>query len=100
MADEMLKGWTVDKRVPLALVLGLGVQFVALIIWGATMDTRVRHLETELAARSPIVERFLRIEADFNSQRMVIDNRLTRIEDKLDRLFELSRSADVFPPRP
>ncbi len=95
MTDPATHSWHFDKRVPIALIVTLFLQAAGLIIWGTRIDSRVGTLEEVSDARSPLVDRFLRLEADSASarsevigQRAEVSLRLNRIEDKLDRLIE------------
>ena len=85
---EMPPGWHLDKRVPIALIFAIAAQTGMAIWWIAKTESRIQTLENTLSARTPIVDRFLRVEADQNSLRLEVMGRLDRIEDKVDRLFE------------
>ena len=37
--------WTIDRRVPIALIAGLAVQFGAAVWWASAMDARMTGLE-------------------------------------------------------
>lgn len=66
MADNVnrnpLHGWHLDKRVPLALMLAIGIQTAAMGAWVGSINTRVDRLEIEAAGSSEIRERLVRIE--------------------------------------
>jgi len=68
--------WSIDKRVNLSHIIATGTMLVSLFVWGNKMDNRVTALE---------------VHNQNNTQSMqILDNRLNRIENKLDRLIEKS----------
>lgn len=76
--------WTVDKRIPLALIFTLGTQTAAAIWWASGMSARVEQTEIRVTA----------LEAQRAGERLaVLESRigdvkvqLNRMEEKLDRL--------------
>lgn len=87
--------WAMDKRIPIALIFALGMQTFGLIVWGARLDARVGALESDKAGASIAStttqsilneqgQRIVRLETQFSS----IDQRLTTIDNKIDRLVE------------
>lgn len=86
--DPAAISWHLDKRIPVAMMFAIFGQAGALVFWGATINQRVAHIEDELRARAPIVERYLQTESDLRSLRFDTNARLDRIENKLDRLIE------------
>ena len=68
--DHERKHWSLDKRVPLAVVIMLGLQFVAAVWWAANMTSTVQGHERRLAALEIIVQ--------------PLDGRLARIEVLLE----------------
>lgn len=87
-SDPATQSWHLDKRIPVAMIAAIFAQAVGLIVWGATINERVRNIEDELRSRAPIVERYLQTESDLRILRADTTNRLNRIEDKLDRVVE------------
>lgn len=84
------RGFHWDFRVPIALILTLGIQGAGigagLLIWGTHTDTRLTALEIVSVAQKPIVDRFLIGEAVSTQRAAEMALRLGRIEDSQDRL--------------
>ena len=76
--------WTLDKRIPLALVLTVGLQTAGMVWWAATLSSRVTNLETALAGSSGQDGRIIRVETKLEA----VANDLGRIEQKVDRLID------------
>ena len=83
--------WHLSKSVPISLMLTIGVQTIALIIWAARLDARVAALETTQLA---LFQRVGRIE-DITAQVAIIAERqrvgyqlLEENTRKMDRLSE------------
>lgn len=54
--------WMLERKIPLALLLAILLQTVA-VVWGAaTLHARVEQLERQAAATGPQVERLVRVE--------------------------------------
>lgn len=65
-----LKHWTIDKRVPLALILTISIQTCGIVWWASGLTTRVEQLERQAQAMAPQ------------------DTRLTRVEVRLDNVVD------------
>ena len=76
--------WTLDKRIPLALVLTVGLQTAGMVWWAATLSSRVTSLEAILADSSGQDGRIIRVETKLEA----VGNDLGRIEQKVDRLID------------
>lgn len=76
MTDPASREWHLDKRIPVAILLGLGVQFGGLVWWGAQLSARVDMLERSDRITADDHERIVRIEATLNA----VDDRLARME--------------------
>ena len=88
VTDPAATSWHLDKRINVALIVALAGQAIGLIIWGTSLTGRVGVVEALLRARTPVVERFFQVEADLLGMRRSTNDRLDRIENKLDRLIE------------
>lgn len=75
MNPEPKEHWALDKRIPLALILAIGIQTAGAIWWAATINSRVGVLEERLDAMTDQRDRIIRVETI-----------LERIETKLDRI--------------
>lgn len=56
------KQWHLDKRVPIALIFAIAVQTGTFLVWGATLTTRVEHLERQQLLSAPQSDRLTRVE--------------------------------------
>lgn len=76
--------WTVDKRIPIALIFALGTQTAAAIWWAAGMASRVEQAEVRVTAleAQKAGERLAVLESKIGD----VKNQLDRMEGKLDRL--------------
>ncbi|MDX2073501.1 MAG: hypothetical protein SFX19_03940 [Alphaproteobacteria bacterium] len=42
------RGWRLDRRVPLGMVLAIALQLGAALVWAAQLDTRVARIEKDI----------------------------------------------------
>jgi hypothetical protein len=98
--------WTLDKRIPIAFLIGLAAQAGVVIWYAAKFDARLttseRAIESMLRVddqfratdgahtvqMNAIGDRTTRLEVDYGSSKAEISRRLGSIEDKLDRLVD------------
>lgn len=73
--------WHLDRRVPIALIMAIGVQTVGIVWWAATISSRVEVLEQRLASTADQRDRIIRLEVNQENQTAI----LKRIEEKLDK---------------
>ena len=99
-----MNGWHLDKRVPITLVVVIGIQTAAAIWWAASMDARVTNVEVTLATRGPVIDRFIKTEDAYSQLRNELVSRLdrmttdfNRLEDKVDRLIENTSERRLQP---
>ena len=68
MSDaEDSKHWTVDKRVPLALIVTIVLQTGGLVWWASSLSERVNVLEKRAEQTAPQAERLTRVEVKLES---------------------------------
>lgn len=60
--EEKPSHWTVDKKVPLALILTIIIQTGAMLWWAASLSERVNNLERQQSASAPQADRLTRVE--------------------------------------
>ncbi len=76
--------WTIDRRVPLAVILGMIAQAAAILIWGVDLEGRVSVMETHRAdVRLQALERDVPV---IREKIQSIEKATDRIEKKLDKL--------------
>lgn len=84
---DMSAHWTLDKRIPLALLVTLGLQTIAVVIWGSTLTSDVGRLKDDQARALARVDRTEQAttKLDLVQYRLdQVDQRTARIEAKLD----------------
>lgn len=77
--DPASERWHLDKRVPIAIIAALMLQFAGVVAWGTQMAARVSQLEQIAESFREDRDRLIRIETDVTA----IDRRLERMEDRL-----------------
>jgi hypothetical protein len=98
-ATHEAEHWTIDRRIPLALIFALVAQAVAAVWYVSGLEGRVKAAGDAVAelARSDIAQdarlgviddRTTRIEVDYNTTKVEVSRRLSGIESKLDRIIE------------
>ena len=73
--------WTLDRRVPIVLILSIVLQSAGLFMWVGALTSRVSELETKAVRAIDAGDRVIGLEAEMREVRRV----LQRIEAKLDR---------------
>ncbi len=75
-------GWSLDRRVPMMLLVMLGVQIGGALLWAGSVGERIGALEITATSQSDMAERLVRQEEKL---RHVLEA-LVRIEVKLERM--------------
>jgi hypothetical protein len=65
--EEDCKHWTVDKRVPLALIVTIVIQTGGLVWWASSLSERVNSLERRAEQTAPQADRLTRVEVKIES---------------------------------
>lgn len=80
--------WTIDRRVPIALIAGLAVQFGAAVWWASAMDARMTGLEAsdegqaaQLDALSADAQRMQVSAATVSAQLSAVRESITELKD-------------------
>lgn len=88
LVDNERPHWSLDRRVPIAIIFALLVQTFGAIWWAASfsasMDQRVKSLEATTEAKSNLGERMASVEAQLG----FINGAVARIENKIDRAVD------------
>lgn len=79
--------WHLDKKVPLSLIFAMVVQVVVVTMFFADIKRDVELLKADVIT---LHQRDSRIEIDSKEQIRLLQEHLTRIDQKLDRLIERS----------
>jgi hypothetical protein len=64
---EDCKHWSVDKRVPLALIVTIVIQTGGLVWWASSLSERVNSLERRAEQTAPQADRLTRVEVKIES---------------------------------
>jgi hypothetical protein len=80
-------GWHLDKKVPLGLIFAMIVQVVVVTMFFAGIQKDVALLKADVIT---LHQRDSRIEVDSKEAIKILQDHLTRIDQKLDRLIERS----------
>lgn len=93
-AAAMKEGWHLDKKVPLSIILAIGIQTVCLFMWGARLDQRVSVIEGVTGNHTVIIEAMRSNQSDTKATLARMDERLASTSDgvkeikaKLDAAF-------------
>jgi hypothetical protein len=62
MADPVGEHWTVDRRIPLALILAIILQTGGIVWWAASASERLNALEKKMEMAGPQGDRLTRVE--------------------------------------
>jgi hypothetical protein len=81
-SDPATASWHIDRRIPVALIGTLGLQLIFGVWWLSSMEFRVEAHEKQLTRIESAMS-----ENDRDSQGL--DNRLTRLEEKLSSQTEI-----------
>lgn len=60
--ENPMRGWHLDKRVPLALILALALQTGTFGFWLGSVQNRVTNLEQRSSLNEEVRERLVRVE--------------------------------------
>ena len=73
--------WRFDRRISLAFVMTLVLQFAGILIWATQLDARVTRVEQQSADNIGLAERFARVEErldnvkqDTNAMKQLLSN--------------------------
>lgn len=65
--EEDSKHWSVDKRVPLALIITMAIQTAGAVWWASNVSERVNNLEKRAEVAAPQGDRLTRVEVKIES---------------------------------
>lgn len=82
--------WHLDKRIPIALIVTLGIQTGLGIWWAADLSARLTQVERVQAAASPHSERLTRVETRLEAVQQGIE--------RIERLIQQPRPTAPIRP--
>ena len=83
MQNEKQTHWQVDRRIPIALLLGLVLQSFAIAWWASDVTARVTMLERTSIATAPQGDRLTRVEVRIEA----VQGDVTEIKSDIKRLI-------------
>lgn len=99
-AINMKEGWHLDRKVPLSIILAIGIQTVVLFMWGARLEQRVTTTEMTTANHTVIIEAMRSNQSDTKATLARIDERLAATSDGVkDIKAKLDGSTTRITPR-
>lgn len=84
---EQRTHWTLDKKIPLALIVTIMLQTAAAIWWAASINWRVGQLEKSVDNSSSLSTRVVKLEVLMEQ----VKETANTIERKLDRMARTDR---------
>jgi hypothetical protein len=72
--------WSIDRRIPLALIAALIAQTLSLVCWAVQLSDRVALLEAHDAGNMLLIERSARMEERLSD----LKDAMQRVENRLD----------------
>lgn len=78
--------WTLDRRIPFAVILTMVMQIVAALVWATQLDARVNNVEAKITTDAGLSEKFARLDERLEGMKQNIDgmkHQLDRLTDKL-----------------
>ncbi|MCE2926471.1 MAG: hypothetical protein LW823_02325 [Rickettsiales bacterium] len=79
--SEEKQHWTVERKIPIAVIIALFIQMLAAVIWATELAARVETIEQHFLSSSVANERFARLEERLE----YIHENVTIIRRKLDK---------------
>jgi hypothetical protein len=61
------RNWRIDKHIPLASLLAVGVQTAVVLWWAAGVTFRIDQLEKQAMMAAPQAERLIKLETKFDA---------------------------------
>lgn len=87
--------WSVDKKIPLALIVTMVLQLAGVVWWGSDISTRItdveKHIDTEMVTNTQAKGAHSLLQLQLDNEKEVIKEikmYLTRIDSKLDRMLD------------
>ena len=80
--DHLDPGWRLDKKIPLALILTVSVQTVAIGVWIGSINSRVTTLEVATSRYTDTGEKLIRLDEKMNT----VQTQQTDIKEELRRM--------------
>ena len=82
MTEPVRGRFSIQRSVPLGLVLAAVLQASGVLLWAGRAAARIDQLEQRLDRQGPVAERLARLEEQAAAAKASLD----RIEDKLDEM--------------
>lgn len=83
---EQDDSWKLDRRIPVAFILAIFLQFAGAIIWATELDARVSQIEKQNMGAAALYEKLARIEERMDYMKQDVAS----IKRQLDRFGDRS----------
>lgn len=74
--------WTVDKKIPLALIMAILMQTIAGVWWAATTTARLQAVEITQNKNMDLAERVIRLEIQLQTQTNILEDIRDELREK------------------
>ncbi len=82
MSDPASEKWHMDRRIPLALIVTIGIQTAGVFFWMGQLSVRIDQLERQITMASQNDSRLTRLEVQIDNATKL----LTNIERKMENI--------------
>lgn len=79
--------WTLDRRVPVAVIVTLFMQLAAALIWATELDARVASIESQNIGSANWNEKFARLEERMENMRQDTQSIKRRLDYLIERMI-------------
>ena len=93
--DAEPESWHLDRTVPIAIIVTIAIQTLALVVWAAKLDSRVSSLETKDATQQTLIDAKARV-ADERWENIIRErDRMARLEEKLAGAIDVLKRIEA-----
>mgnify|MGYP003501698757 FL=1 len=93
--DDDAAHWSVDRKIPIAVILAILVQTAGGVWWLSSINSRVNALErADTVARAIVQQQSDRIDRT-ETARIIMDGRLIRVEERTETILEVVKKTDA-----
>ena len=80
--DKVKPHWSVDKRIPIALIVTICIQSMAAVWWAAKTDEKVLTLQEQVHNSGDLKERVIRLEVIAQNQNVLLEQILDELKKR------------------
>jgi len=86
MREWYERHWTVDRRVPIAVIVTLLIQMGGALVWATQLDARVGDVERQEITSANLNEKFARLEERLDDMKQNLAAMKRQLDHVTDRL--------------